>query len=116
MGSELHSLFNNYFEDEKKKNEIIINDKGINFIQSDNNKFNELEKAQVHYTKKVFNSNRLQLILFFIATIVLIGMILAINASGNLSFVIIIILVIIIFIIFKFLKFDMINYILNFKM
>ena len=57
----------------------------------------------------------MQFILFFVATIILIGMVLLINVSGNLSFFVIIILIIIIFIIFKFLKFNMLNFILNFR-
>lgn len=109
------SFFSNYFKNDNDTNEIIINDRGINFIESDRTPFNKIEHAQLEYTKKVFDSNRMQFILFFVATIILIGMVLLINVSGNLSFFVIIILIIIIFIIFKFLKFNMLNFILNFR-
>lgn len=109
------SFFSNYFKNDNDRTEIVINDKGINFLESDNVKFNEIEQAQIDYTKKVFDSNQLQFFLFFIATIILVGMIILINVTGNISFFIIITLIVIIFIIFKFLKFNIVNFILNFK-
>ena len=109
------SFFSNYFKNDNDTNEIIINDKGIYFIESDRTPFNKIEKAQLEYTKKVFDSNRLQFILFFIATFILIGMVLLINVSGNISIFIILILIVILFIIFKFLKFDIVNFISRFR-
>ena len=76
---------------------------------------NRLIIDQLNNSKTVYNSVHLQFIFYFIATCILVGFIFIINMSGNLSIFIIILLLIILFLIFKFLRFNIFNFLTNFK-
>jgi len=99
------SFFSNYFS--KLKN---------NDNKDQNKEKNELIESQLDYSKVRYSSVHMQFILYFIATFLLIGFIFIITSSGKLSFYIMLILVIILFIIIKYLNFNIINFIMNFKL
>lgn len=106
--------------------EIIINDNGIVLVNNDNiqekelnrnqDHLNEIIDAQVENSETVYNSVHIQFILFFIATLILVGFVFIINVSGNLSIFVVIILAIVLFLIFKFLRFNIVNFISNFTL
>lgn len=79
------------------------------------NNSNEIIDAQLENSEKIYNSIHIQFILYFISTLILIAFIFIINSSGNLSIFVVIILLIFLFLIFKFLRFNIINFVSNFK-
>tara|TARA_B100000035_G_C20888920_1_gene504042 strand:- start:308 stop:721 length:414 start_codon:yes stop_codon:yes gene_type:complete len=97
-------------------NNNLISHQGVLPIKHPNhNDRNILINDQLNNSKIVYNSVHLQFILYLIATCILVGIIFIINASGSLSIFIIILLLIVLFLIFKLLKFNIVNFIMNFK-
>lgn len=80
-----------------------------------NNSDKETINAQLENSKTVYDSIYLQLVLFFIATIILIAIIFVINISGTISIISIIIFIVILLFLFKFLKFDIFTFLKNFS-
>ena len=106
-----NDLYGTYYTKKDGGEEIIINNKGVYL---DDNK-NEIIEAQLENSKGEYNSLNIQFILYFVTTLILIGFVISINASGNLSIFLVIVLLILLFVIFKFLRFNIVNFILNFK-
>ena len=106
-----NDLYGTYYTKKDGGEEIIINNKGVYL---DDNK-NEIIEAQLENSKAEYNSLNIQFILYFVTTLILIGFVISINASGNLSIFLVIVLLILLFVIFKFLRFNIVNFILNFK-
>lgn len=76
---------------------------------------NKTINAQLSNSKKVYDSNKLQVILYIIATLILLGSIVMIYMSNELSVLMVLIFIITILLVIKFLKFNIINFIMNFK-
>lgn len=118
-----NNTHSNKIKNDIDSNNLIHNENNIhpNLIHNNNNHNkdnhnNRLIDDQLNNSKIVYNSVHLQFIFYFIATCILIGFIFIINASGNLSIFIIISLLIVLFLIFTLLKFNIVNFIMNFKM
>ena len=121
------TIFGNYFSNFNGEQEIIVNHDGVFLVDSNKkkqekeikknqNRLNEIVDAQLENSERVYNSVHIQFVLFFIATLILVGFVFIINASGNLSIFVVIILLIILFLIFKFLRFNIVNFISNFRL
>ena len=85
-------------------------------MKKNQSSLNEIVDAQLENSERVYNSVHIQFVLFFIATLILVGFVFIINASGNLSIFVVIILLIVLFLIFKFLRFNIVNFISNFRL
>lgn len=107
------TIFGTYFSNVNDGEEIVVNQDGV-FLNHDS--LNEIVDAQLENSETAYNSIHIQFVLFFIATLILVGFVFIINASGNLSIFVVIILVILLFLIFKFLRFNIINFISNFTL
>lgn len=121
------TIFGKYFSNFDGEQKIIINQNGVFLVDSNKKKqeteikknqnhLNEIVDAQLENSERVYNSVHVQFVLFFIATLILLGFVFIINASGNLSIFVVIILLIVLFLIFKFLRFNIVNFISNFRL
>lgn len=117
------TIFGKYFSNINSDHEFIINSDGVSVRNREQDRINfhrqhrlnEIVDAQLDNSERIYNSIQLQFVLFFISTLILIGFIFIINMSGDLSIFVVIVLLIFLFLVFIFLRFNIMNFISNFR-
>ena len=118
-----NTIFGKYFSNINSDHEFTINNDGVSIRNREKDRINEHRRhrlneivdAQLDNSETIYSSIHLQFILFFISTLILIGFVFIINASGDLSIFVVILLLLFLFLVFKFLRFNIINFISNFR-